>query len=395
MDAHHVRSTRGPARGRISRRLLLLAGAGTGLALGGLHAARARPVDDDGDLRGRWSATAPQEHEPPAPPSSAAPDAPPPSQPPGEAGTPSFSDVARVEPWDALLFLAGRHPAYPGASIESMVGFSPADILETMDTVVLDTVHANRGSAALVAIYRMIAVEALEALLAVYGSAPVVLALDAGHGGKRGVYYDAGSNGTEAIHTREVVDAIGGLAADPRYAGITIRRVFNDAIGDDFGLPPPEDRKGAAALTMRLARGAMLTHEANVWNAAHPNAPVAVHMLSVHFNAGSGGILVLHQGGAVPAAFRSTSVAYARSFVGSARPVLNRSGLLPYQLALALGTGLSDDHLLYEPNFRLASRVNPYTGVDRTSFPRRYAMLQASLLQHDYAHGALIYNKLV
>jgi hypothetical protein len=219
----------------------------------------------------------------------------------------------------------------------------------------------------------------------------VVLALDAGHGGKRGVYYDPGSNGTEAVHTRGVAAAIEERAVDPQYAGITIRRIFNDAIGDDFGLPPPEDRKGAAALTMRNIRAAMLAHEAAAWNAAHPDAPVSVHVLSIHFNANSGGILVLHEGTSVPAEYYERSVAYARTYVGSARAVLNGSGLLPYQLRLALGTGLSDDRLLYEPPVR-ASRINPYTGADRSLFPRRYAMLQTSLLQRDYAHGALIFH---
>jgi hypothetical protein len=242
-------------------------------------------------------------------------------------------------------------------------------------------------------VYGLIAAQVLEGLLAVYGDAPLLLALDAGHGGKPGVHFDPGANGTEAWHNRRTVDAIEAAATAPRYASITIRRVFNDAIGDDFGLPPPEDRKGAAALTLRLVRAAILAHEADAWNAAHPDAAVALHMLSVHYNAGSGGILVLHQGGSVPAEFQRRSVAYARAYVNAARPVLNRSGLLPYQLALALGTGLSDDRILYEPPFRL-NRVNPYTGVDRSGFPRRYAMLQSSLLQRDYALGALIYHGL-
>lgn len=394
-DHERGRSDQG-ARGRVSRRRVLTAGAGAALALGGLTVARAWPVGDDGDPL--WLQAPDSQHadlapaaEPDPPPAEARTSNDPPS---AQADVPAVSDVARTEPWDALRFLAGRHPRYPGASLDTLMGFSPANILETMDTVVMDAVHANRGGAALVTLYRLIAVETLEALLAVYGDAPVVLALDAGHGGKRGVFYDPGSNGTEAEHTRQVVVAIEERAADARYAGITVRRIFNDAIGDDFSLPPPEDRKGAAALTMRLVRGAMLAQEVAAWNAARPDALVALHMLSVHFNAGSGGILVLHQGGAAPDAFRSLSVAFARSYVASARPALNRSGLLPSQLSLALGTGLSDDALLYEPAFRTGT-INPYTGVNRSSFPRRYAMLQSSLLQRDYALGALIYNKLV
>jgi hypothetical protein len=193
-----------------------------------------------------------------------------------------------------------------------------------------------------------------------------------------------------------VVESIEALADAPRYESITIRRIFNDAIGDDFLLPPPEDRKSAASLTMRNIRAAMLAADAAVWNTAHPEAPVAVHVLSVHFNAGSGGILALHQGNSAPSSYLDRSIEYARIYVGSARPTLNRSGLLPYQLALALGTGLSDDHVLYEPlgTMRLPP-INPYTGANRRAFPRRYAMLQTSLLQRDYALGALIYHGLV
>jgi hypothetical protein len=358
----------------LSRRRLLAAGLSTGAALAlGTRAARAGLVMEDG---------------------SDEPDAPEGPQTPGAEATPSFSDVAQAGPDEVLRFLAGRHPRYPGANIESLMAFSPADILETMDTDVMDSVQAARGFAAVQTLYALIAREILEALLAVYGGAPVVLALDAGHGGLRGVYYDPGSNGTEAVHARHVVAALEARAADPRYASITIHRIFNDAIGDDFGLPPPEDRKSAAALTIRNARAAMLAQEAAVWNAAHPDAPVQVHVLSVHFNAGSGGILVLHEGSSVPEPFRSLSVAYARAYVNSARPALISTGLLPYVLRLALGTGLSDDHLLYEPPVRVA-RINPYTGADRSAFPRRYAMLQTSLLERDYALGALIYNGLV
>jgi hypothetical protein len=116
-------------------------------------------------------------------------------------------------------------------------------------------------------------------------------------------------------------------------------------------------------------------------------------VLSIHFNAGSGGILVLHQGDGVPGAFQDRSIAFAETYVGRARPTLNHSGLLPYSLRLALGTGLSDDRVLYEPMMSI-SRFNPYTGADRLAFPRRYAMLQTSALQRDYALGALIYHGL-
>lgn len=358
----------GDSRGRIGRRRVFAIGAGAALALSRLqHSAASPPSDVEPAMDGQPSWL--------------------------PRGVPLFADVSQVEPWDALLFLAGRDRRYPEASVESLHGFCPADIVETMDTVVLDAVYADQGGAALRRLSHLIAVEVLEALLFVYREESVLLALDAGHGGKRGVYYDPGSNGTEAIHTREVVQAIEERATDPRYARITIRRIFNDEIGDDFGLPPPEDRKSAASLTLRNVRAAMLAFEVDAWNRSHRDARVAVHVLSIHFNAGSGGILVLHQGSGVPVAFQDRSIAFAEAYVGWARPALNQSGLVPYPLRLALGTGLSDDRVLYEPTMR-TSRFNPYTGADRWAFPRRYAMLQTSALQRDYALGALIYHGL-
>lgn len=306
-----------------------------------------------------------------------------------------FSEVEQVEPWDGLLFLSGKHARYPGANLESIMGFSAADILETMDTVVLDSIQARLGNETLLRVYRLIAEQILETVLQVYEDAPVLLALDAGHGGKPGVYFDPGSNGTEWRHTRQVVAALEERQTDPRYSTITTRRIFNDEIGDDFLLPPPEDRKGAASLSMRNIRGAMLAHEVAVWNRANPSAQVLLHVLSVHFNAGSGGTLVLHQGDTVPDEYRAWSIAHAQTYVTAARTALNNSGMMPYALGLPLGNGLSDDHLLYEPMTRIPSRINPYTGRDRSSFPRRYAMLQASLHQRDYVDGAMRYHGLV
>lgn len=356
------------------RGLLALAGAGTmAVLLGRDGQSRARPLLDDGERAGAPTGPGGGQEQQPA--------------------EPSFSQVAEVGPWEALLYLAGRHPRYPGADLDSMMGFSAADILETMDTDVLDAVAARRGEAAVAELYRVIACLLLDAVLAVYGEAPVLLALDAGHGGLRGVYFDPGANGTEYYHTRRVVEAVEALAAGPAYATVTIRRVFNDAIGDDFGLPARYERHSATALVIRNVRASMLAYEADAWNRQHPDRAVAVHVISVHFNVGSGGILVLHQGDAVPEVFRERSVAYARAYVDAARPALNASGLMPYPLRLALGTGLSDDRLLYEPPYRLT--VNPFTGVDRSRLPRRYAMLQASLLERDYADGALRYYGLV
>ncbi|MFN8559187.1 MAG: hypothetical protein U0531_18225, partial [Dehalococcoidia bacterium] len=268
---------------------------------------------------------------------------------PTSTTAPSFSDVAAVGPDEGLLYLAGRHPRYPRANLDSLMLYSPAVILETMDTDVLDTVHYRAGWGALSRLYDIIARALLDAVVAEYGGAPVVLALDAGHGGKRGVYYDPGSQGTEADHTRQVVDAVEQIMGEPAYAPITVRRIFNDTIGDDFGMPPPNDRKGAASLTLRNIRASMLAYEADAWNDAHPDQPVQALTVSVHFNAGSGGILVLHQGAHAPAPMYDRSVSFATTYIDTALPRLTASGLLPYPLRLALGTGLSDDRLLYEP----------------------------------------------
>ena len=376
MDAStpHGSRTRRPA-GTFSRRALLaLAGTGTlAVLLGRDQQGRARPLLDDGDEAGEQAGVSGAQEQQPT--------------------EPAFSRVEEVGPWEALLYLAGRHPRYPGANLDSMMGFSAADILETMDTDVLDAIAARRGEAGVGEIYRLIARHLLDAVLAVYGEAPVLLALDAGHGGLRGVYFDPGANGTEYYHTRRVVEAVEALAAEPTYASITVRRIFNDAIGDDFGLPARYERHSGTALVIRNARASMLAYEADAWNRQHPDRAVAVHVISVHFNVGSGGILVLHQGEAVPDVYRERSVAYARVYLNAARAALNQSGLLPYPLRLALGTGLSDDRLLYDPPYRLT--VNPLTGVDRSKLPRRYAMLQATLLERDYADGALRYYGLV
>lgn len=322
------------------------------------------------------------------------PDAAPPPlwTPPAFQGRPQFSDVAQVEPRTALLFLAGRLPQFPSANLERFLGFSPANILETVDTDVLDDVRARYGSSSLDALFHLMAYHILEELLELYGTTPIVLALDAGHGGLPGVYFDPGSNGTEAWHTRRLVAVVEEEALNRRYAGITIRRIFNDAIGDDFGLPPPEDDKERAAISLRNARGALLAAEVAAWNRVNPQAQVVLHVLSIHFNAGSHGILVLHQGDDVPGAYQQRSSTYARGYLEHVLSGMNGSGLLPYEITRALGTGLHDDSLLYAAPEQ--TRINPLTGVDRSAFPPRYALLQASLLERDYLDGALRYYRL-
>jgi hypothetical protein len=189
-----------------------------------------------------------------------------------------------------------------------------------------------------------------------------------------------------------VVEALEELPGTKAYAGITVRRIFNDTIGDDFGMPSWYDCDGATSRTLRNVRAAMLTHQAAEWNRQHARNPVAVHMLSVHFNAGSGGILVLHQGESVPDALRDWSVAYAEAYVERMLPALDTSGMLPYPLRLMFGNGISDDRLLYDspPCFVF----NPYTGTDLRSMPARYSMLQASPEQRDFVAGVLRYHGL-
>jgi len=308
---------------------------------------------------------------------------------------PNFSDVASAGPDDIALFFAGRLTGYAGVTIDDYLGFSPADILESMDTTWVDEVGQTYGAAGLERIYALVAQHLLDSLIAVYPSQQVVLALDAGHGGNPDVFYDPGSNGTEAIHTRKVVGTVEQLGQNSQYANITIRRIFNDAIGDDFGLPPPQDSKTRAQLVLRNGRASMLAYEARVWNQAHRDHPIAVHVLSVHFNANSGGTLVLHEGDDVPSDFERRSMAFAQDYVPNARAALNASGLLAQQLDLVDGTGMHDDSLMYPPPLRAGgSRVNPLTG-NTLHGPPRYAMLQASLLEQDYVLGLLKYRGLV
>ena len=303
---------------------------------------------------------------------------------------PDFPDVSQAGPDDAVKYLAGRDSRYPGSASTNFLGYSPADILETMDTVVLDEVAGLHGLDALNTLYQIVAANVLDTLRALYDGSPLVVALDAGHGGKDGVYYDPGSNGTEAIHTRRVVAAIEQRATAAQYGSIVIRRIFNDAIGDDFGMPAPDDHKDRAQLVMRNTRGSMLAYQAGAWNSAHPDSPVSVHVVSVHFNANTKGTLVLHEGADVPGRYQALSVLFAQKYVDSVRPALNATGLLPYDLSLVEGTGLHDDTLMYASPRRSATPpVDPLTGAPRPHFPPRYAMLQGSLLEAYYVQKLL------
>ena len=266
-------------------------------------------------------------------------------------GVPRFSDVSQKTPRDVIAYLRGQLPGYPNGGPDAAIDFSPSDILETMDTAVLDQVRSQRGGAALQRVYDVIAQSVLDSLRDQYGDHWILVPLDAGHGGKKGFNWDAGSEGTEAEHTRGVVAAMQRLASQQKYRNIILRPIFNDAIADDFGLPAPRNRSTVNVTLMRQARASMLAAEAAAWNQAHPEpaAQVMVHEISVHFNAGAGGALVLHQGDTVRPEYASRSLDFAKRYLKTATAALNATGLLPSPLHLWGGDGLHDDVMMYRP----------------------------------------------
>lgn len=291
---------------------------------------------------------------------------------------PAFSAVAERTPDEAIAYLSGQSPSYAGSGIASVLDFSPSDILETMDTIVLDRVRQRWGQAGLERVYQTIAGAILDTLREQYGDAAVVVALDAGHGGKQGYYWDPGSEGTEAMHARGVVAAMQTLALDPAYASITIYPIFNDEIADDFGLPRSLNKPVMNPLLMRQVRAAMLANEVADWNAAHPALPlIYVHELSIHFNAGAGGAMVLHQGETVRPEFYERSVNFARAYLDRVLPALNASGLLGARLGLWGGNGLHDDRLMYRPDYlsdaEIQGLVLRYNGLQGGGYLPRYA----------------------
>jgi N-acetylmuramoyl-L-alanine amidase len=283
--------------------------------------------------------------------------------------TPNFSDVSQMTPSDVVAYLRGDLPGYPGSSPDSVVNFSPSDILETMDTNVLDTVKRQKGEVALQRVYDVIAQDILATMREEYGDHWVVVALDAGHGGKKGFNWDPGSEGTEAEHTRAVVAAMKRLDKQPEYRRIILRPIYNDQIADDFGLPPPRNTSTVNETLMRQARASMLALQAAAWNRAHSDAAdrVMVHEISIHFNVGAGGAMVLHQGNTVRPEFVSRSVDFARRYLQRVTADLNATGILPSPLGLWGGTGLHDDVMMYRP----AAFSAPVSGVTL-----RYGALQ-------------------
>lgn len=303
----------------------------------------------------------------------------------GPNGAPRFSDVASRTPAEVIAYLQGRLPGYPGSGPSALLGFSPSDILETMDTLVLDTVGVRRGAAALQQVYAVIGRAVLDTLRQQYPDGWVLVALDAGHGGKPGVDWDPGSEGTEATHTRGVVAAIERLSAEPAYQRIITRRIFNDAIAADFGLPRSLNRPTVNQTLLRQARASMLAFEAAAWNQAHrsASAQVVVHEISIHFNVGAGGALVLHQGSTVRPEFVARSIDFARRYLQTVTAALNASGLLPSPLGLWGGDGLHDDVMMYRP---------AWLGAALAGVPLRYGALQGRGYLPRYVEIVLAYG---
>src|SRR5207253_608345 len=136
---------------------------------------------------------------------------------------------------DGLQYLVGKLPGYPGVDPSILSSFSASDILESMDTVVVDDVRARRGDAGVAALESAIARSVLDSVVDLYGNKTVLIALDAGHGGNCSYFCDPGSEGTEAIYARQVANMIVNLSDQPAYLNIYVRRIWNDGISDDFG----------------------------------------------------------------------------------------------------------------------------------------------------------------
>jgi len=159
------------------------------------------------------------------------------------------------------------------------------------------------------------------------------------------------------------------LAASGDYPRIVLRLIYDDAVTDDFGIPKGIDRPTIDSILMRQARASMLAREAADWNAAHPDRLVAVHEISIHFNAGAGGAMVLYQGNTVRPEFVSASLAFGQQYLHRVINDLNRTGLLPSQLHPWSGSGLHDDVMMYRPVY--VNGLNLPSG-----FVLRYGVLQ-------------------
>jgi hypothetical protein len=271
---------------------------------------------------------------------------------------------------------------YPGSGPDDAINFSPSDILETMDTSVLDEVQSREGDAALRQVEDTIAGAILATLREEYPNQLVLVPLDAGHGGDKAYFWDPGSNGTEALHTRAVVAALLRMDQSSEYQQIILRPIFDDEIPETFGMPGKLERPIPSSILIRQVRASMLAREAAAWNAAHPDRPVAVHELSVHFNSGAGGALVLHEGDSVKPAFASRSIDFGKLYLHRVVTSLNATGFLPAPLRLWGVTGLHDDVMMYRPTYLNGANLP-------TSFVPRYGELQGNGFQSRYVKTVL------
>ena len=255
--------------------------------------------------------------------------------------------------------------AYLRAHPDAPFDVSPSNLLETLDTAVLDRAADPD------LVHTTIARSALDALLDLYPTGWILVPVEAGHDPR----WDPGSEGTEAAHNRAVVAHVQRLA--PRR--VLVRPIHNDELPDDLGLPAHLTKRTVSSVLVRQARAAMLADEAAAWNADHPSPAdrVHVHELSVHFNAGAGGAMVLHQGDTVHPERRALSEAYAERYLELVVPRLNATGVLPTRLRRWAGSGMHDDVMMYRPSY--------FTDEETRGITLRYGVLQGRGYMPRYA----------
>lgn len=288
------------------------------------------------------------------------------------------SDVSLRTPSEVIGYLRGNLAGYQGSGAGLLLDFSPSDILETMDTAVVDTVQQQRGTAGVQQLYEIIARATLDSLREQYPDRTIVVPLEAGHGGNKGYYYDPGSEGTEARHTRGVAAAMARLAQLDPAGSVVVRPVHNDDIGEGFGLAPALDKPIMSRMLLRQARASMLAQEVASWNRARADAKdqAAVHEISIHFNAGARSAMVLHQGNTVRPELARLSIDFARRYLRRVVSDLNASQLLPGPLLLWSGTGLHDDVMMYRPAYlsdaEIAGITLRYSALQGGGYLTRY-----------------------
>jgi hypothetical protein len=167
---------------------------------------------------------------------------------------------------------------------------------------------------------------------------------------------------------------------------MVVQPIYNDDLVDDLGVPPPRNRPTIDQLLVRQVRAAMLADEVRAWNRDHPGVPVVMHEISVHFNSGAGGALVLHQGDTVRAGYRDRSVDFGNKYLARVIAALNASGLMPTPLRYWGRSGMHDDVMLYYP---------PYlNGLSLPAgFVPRYGMLQGGSYMRRYVTLVLDSNR--